>query len=55
MENELITHLAQTQSYLGWILIVLIIGFFLVVSVLWLVVVVLAEIKAEIKEIKNKE
>jgi hypothetical protein len=35
MENELIIkHLAQIQSYLGWILLVLIIGFFLVCVVL---------------------
>jgi hypothetical protein len=35
MENELIIkHLAQIQSYLGWILIVLIVGVFLVVGFL---------------------
>ena len=52
MENELIIkHLAQIQSYLGWILIVLIIGFFLVVQALWLV----GGILSVTMKIKNKE
>lgn len=52
MENELIIkHLAQIQSYLGWILIVLIIGFVLVVQALWIV----GGILSVTMKIKDKE
>ena len=46
MENELIIkHLAQIQSYLGWILIVLIIGFFLLCAVLTSIETITTKIK----------